>query len=65
MFAFEAWEMCLELMASGRKVKFEVTPYPKEGKDFDSRIGWYTQIVLSNIYGYDQMTPMGFLSEPF
>lgn len=32
---------------------------------FDPRIGWYTQIVLTNIYEKDKMQPVGFLSEPF
>lgn len=45
--------------------RFQVTPYPEEGKNFDKRIGWYTQIVLCNLYEEDKMHPIGFLSEPF
>lgn len=32
---------------------------------FDDRIGWYTQIVLANIFEKDKFHPVGFLSEPF
>jgi len=39
---------------------FKVTPY-----GFDSRTGWYTQLVTCNIYEEDEMYPVGFLSEPF
>lgn len=44
---------------------FEVKPYPDEQDNFDVRIGWYTQIVLCNIYEENKMHPVGFLSEPF
>lgn len=44
---------------------FKIIPYPEEGNNFDSRIGWYTHMVLSNIYEEDKMHPIGFLSEPF
>ncbi len=45
--------------------EFKVIPYPIEGENFDLRIGWYTQMVLTNIYEKDKMQPIGFLSEPF
>jgi hypothetical protein len=44
--------------------KFEIKPYPEEGNNFDARIGWYTYMVLANIYEEDEMHPVGFLSEP-
>lgn len=44
--------------------EFKVIPYPAEGSNFDTRIGWYTQMVLSNIYEKEKMHPIGFLSEP-
>lgn len=44
--------------------KFEINPYPEKGKNFDKRIGWYTHVVLTNIYEEDKMHPVGFLSEP-
>lgn len=44
--------------------KFKIEPYPREGENFDRRIGWYTQIVTANIYSEDKMHPVGFLSEP-
>jgi len=43
--------------------KFEIIPYPDEENNFDSRIGWYTHMVLCNIYEADKMQPIGFLSE--
>lgn len=43
---------------------FKIEPYPNERECFDARIGWYTQIVLSNIYEENKMHPIGFLSEP-
>lgn len=56
-----------ENMISQQKLgaKFEVVPYPSEDHCFDSRIGWYTQIVTTNIFEEDKMHPIGFLSEPF
>lgn len=45
--------------------KFEIKPYPTENENFDSRTGWYTQMVLANLYEEDKMHPIGFLSEPF
>ncbi|MDP4145609.1 MAG: hypothetical protein Q8936_14175 [Bacillota bacterium] len=43
---------------------FKITPYPDRESNFDPRIGWYTHMVLSNIYEKDKMHPVGFLSEP-
>ena len=43
---------------------FKIIPYPEEGKNFDHRIGWYTQMVLCNFYEEGKMHPVGFLSEP-
>ncbi len=45
--------------------KFKIIPYPSEDNNFDKRIGWYTHMVLANIYEEDKMHPVGFLSEPF
>lgn len=45
--------------------KFEVKSYPSEGVNFDHRTGWYTQMVLANLYEEGKMHPIGFLSEPF
>lgn len=45
--------------------RFSVKPYPNVGNCFDRRIGWYTQMVMANIYEEDKMHPIGFLSEPF
>ncbi len=45
--------------------EFKVEPYPNDVDNFDSRIGWYTQIVTCNLYEKDKMHPIGFLSEPF
>lgn len=45
--------------------RFEIIPYPDDETNFDARIGWYTHLVSCNIYHKDQMTPIGFLSEPF
>lgn len=47
----------------GASIKIE--PYPNERECFDSRIGWYTQMVTANVYEEDKMHPIGFLSEPF
>ncbi len=44
--------------------RFIIEPYPSEDNCFDSRIGWYTQIVSTNIFEEDKMHPVGFLSEP-
>ena len=44
--------------------RFSIEPYPSAGKNFDPRIGWFTQIVLCNLYEKDKMHPVGFLSEP-
>lgn len=44
---------------------FTISPYPAERRNFDFRIGWYTQIVLGNIYEKDKVHIVGFLSEPF
>jgi len=45
------------------KVNIEIKPYPTISTHFDSRIGWYTHIVIARI---EKMTacPIGFLSEP-
>jgi hypothetical protein len=45
--------------------KFSVEPYPSKDNNFDPRIGWYAQMVTTNIYEEDKMHPIGFLSEPF
>lgn len=42
---------------------FKIIPYPAEGKNFDKRIGWYTHMVLCNLYEEKVMAPVGFLSE--
>ena len=44
--------------------KFSIKPYPDEDSCFDSRIGWFTQMVMCNLYEEDKMHPIGFLSEP-
>lgn len=44
--------------------EFKVIRYPEEGNNFDARIGWYTHMVLCNLYEKDKMHPVGFLSEP-
>lgn len=44
--------------------KFEIIPYPSESNNFDKRIGWYTHMVLTNMFEEDKMHPVGFLSEP-
>lgn len=53
MLANQKWGAC-----------FHMDPYPSEGNNFDSRIGWYTQMVTCNLYEEDKMHPIGFLSEP-
>lgn len=45
--------------------QFKVIPYPEEGNNFDARIGWYTHMVLTNMFEENKMHPVGFLSEPF
>lgn len=45
--------------------RFQVAPYPSEENNFDPRIGWYTRMVMVNIYEEEKMHPIGFLSEPF
>lgn len=45
--------------------ELKIDPYPFKEICFDSRIGWYTQIVTGNIYEEDKFHPIGFLSEPF
>jgi len=42
----------------------EINPYPDDKNNFDKRIGWFTQIVLTNLYDKKKMEPIGFLSEP-
>ena len=44
--------------------KFSIEPYPSAEDNFDSRIGWYTHIVCTNLYEEGKMHPVGFLSEP-
>lgn len=44
---------------------FEIKPYPSAENNFDKRIGWYTQLVSTNLYEENKMHPVGFLSEPF
>lgn len=46
------------------EAKIEITPYPSKENNFDSRIGWYTQLVSANFYEEDKIHPIGFLSEP-
>jgi hypothetical protein len=41
-----------------------IEPYPDKNNNFDPRIGWYTQIVQSNIHDKDVFHPEGYLSEP-
>lgn len=41
-----------------------IGPYPSEKHNFDSRIGWYTQMVTSDILERGVFVPEGFLSEP-
>jgi len=41
-----------------------IGPYPAESKNFDERIGWYTQMVTSDIIEHGTFVPVGFLSEP-
>lgn len=45
------------------KARMQVNPYPDKD-NFDPRIGWFTHIVLVNIFEEDKMHPIGFLSEP-
>lgn len=45
--------------------RFSVEAYPDKESCFDKRIGWYTQIVCTNLFEEDKMNPVGFLSEPF
>jgi hypothetical protein len=42
-----------------------VGPYPDHENSFDKRIGWYTQMVTSDIHDKGIFIPEGFLSEPF
>jgi hypothetical protein len=44
--------------------QFKIIPYPEEGNNFNPRIGWYTHMVLCNIFEEEKMHPVGFLSEP-
>ena|SRR5215475_7862188 len=44
--------------------EIKVEPYPAELENFDKRIGWYTQIVTSDIHQKGIFQPEGFLSEP-
>lgn len=41
-----------------------IEPYPFKDHNFDKRIGWYTQIVTSDILEKGIFFPEGFLSEP-
>lgn len=45
--------------------KIKVEAYPSKESCFDKRIGWFTQIVTSNILEKDKFHVEGFLSEPF
>ncbi len=49
------------------KLHFDIIigPYPSKELCFDKRIGWYTQMVTSDILEHGVFTPEGFLSEPF
>lgn len=42
-----------------------IGPYPDNEMNFDKRIGWYTQMVTSDIHERGDFKPEGFLSEPF
>lgn len=41
-----------------------IGPYPDPENCFDSRIGWYTQMVTCDILERGVFMPEGFLSEP-
>jgi hypothetical protein len=43
--------------------KLEIFPYPLEDKNFDPRIGWFTQMVTLQVKNINA-APVGFLSEP-
>lgn len=45
--------------------KFEILPYPNKKYNFDARTGWYTHMVVANLYEADILHPIGYLSEPF
>jgi hypothetical protein len=45
-------------------ISLTIEPYPSEKNNFDSRIGWYTQMVASDAYEKGRFIPEGFLSEP-
>ena len=67
--AFDAMKQWVNIQ-SINDIELTIEPYPTEN-NFDSRIGWYTQMVsikckvknphFSNIAAH----PLGFLSEPF
>lgn len=50
----------------------EISPYPSDNDNFDSRIGWFTHFVSITLIGNPDnrvvkmmdRTPIGFLSEP-
>ncbi len=44
--------------------EFRIASYPNEENCFDKRIGWYTQVVSTNLYEENKFHPIGFLSEP-
>lgn len=59
-------------MNSPDDFELEISPYPSEGNNFDSRIGWFTYMVALTITCPDNAnvksiyaSPIGFLSEPF
>ena len=41
-----------------------IGPYPDHDHNFDKRIGWYTQVVTTDISGRGVFLVIGFLSEP-
>lgn len=59
-----ASELQLPIDSAKWPAKINIEPYPSEENCFDSRIGWYTQIVTVNLCEEDKMHPVGFLSEP-
>lgn len=44
--------------------RFEIKPYPLTKSGLDERTGWFTQIIMSNVYEENTMRAVGFLSEP-
>lgn len=56
---------CLSCELTGSwQINLLIEPYWSEGNNFDSRIGWYTQMVTGNLYCENEWHIIGFLSEP-